>query len=123
MLEDDVADTQPTEPVDDLISKGCGLLAGHRDQGQRWSSWASYACDGVLGRKGNGIYGLADPRGCRVSNARAAVAVRAPSSVEQHRAGAGATGINGEEQFDCSARFRSKCFNSVMSVARTRLRH
>jgi hypothetical protein len=34
MLEDDAADTQPSEPVDDLIPKGCGLLAGHRDQGE-----------------------------------------------------------------------------------------
>ena len=33
MLEDKVADTQRSEPGEDLISEGCGFLAGHGDQG------------------------------------------------------------------------------------------
>jgi hypothetical protein len=49
MSEDDFANTQPSQPALHLLSEGWGFLAGHGNQGQYRSPWASQAHHRLLG--------------------------------------------------------------------------
>jgi hypothetical protein len=97
VLEDHLADTQRSEPARDLLSKGSGLLAGHRKQGQRRPFGASQASCGLLRGEPYRVRGLADACRRRIPAAGAAVAACAPRKVERDSAGAGAARIDGQE--------------------------
>ena len=97
VFEDHLADTERGESARDLPSKGSGLLAGHRKQGQRRSSGASQACCGLLDGEPDGVRGLADACRGRIPGTRAAVAVCAPRQVERDSAGARAARIDSKK--------------------------
>jgi hypothetical protein len=74
----------------------------------------------MLCRKAYGVYRLGNSSRCRVPPAAAAIAVRAARSVEHDSTSAGATGVDGEKQVDCSARFPSASNGSARCDVRWR---
>ena len=62
VFQDDVANTQCSEPAGDLRTKGGSLLAGHRNQGQGRSVGAGRTCQSLLRRDANGSRSLAECR-------------------------------------------------------------
>ncbi len=97
VLQDHLADTQRSEPVRDLLSKGSGLLAGHGKQGQRRRFEASQACCGLLSGEPDSADGLEDACRRRIAAAGAAIAVCAARKVERDSAGAGAARVDSQK--------------------------
>ena len=97
VLEDNLSDAERSEPGHNLLSKGGGFFAGHRNQGHRRPFGASQGCRRLLSGELYGVRGLADTCRRRIPAAGAAVAVRTPGKVERNSAGAGATRIDSQK--------------------------
>jgi hypothetical protein len=97
VLEDNLSDAEWSEPAHKLLSKGGGLLAGHRNQGHQRPFGASQGCRRLLSGEPYGVRGLAYTCCGRIPAAGAAVAVRTSGKVERDSAGAGATRIDSQK--------------------------